>query len=422
MMVFLIDFHGNKFGQSFLRCFILSALLTVFTWTLYALDINPELLEKFKLVEENGETIVEVSMESLLSLALERSTTVDVLKVDRQIAEEALAAAREMYNPVFTTSVGLSHLVSPSGTNLSGNVRGIAVTSTAPFIGFSTSPYISFSAVDTTALSASWSKKNTSGINYQLSYQKISRKTGYSSISNEGDSFESWIAVDDALYLDNLSAAVNIPIFQDWGDINRIPEFRSEIALLQTKLESKKSKLALLNIIAYIYWDLVGVQQNIQSLNSSIKLAEQFLKDTQTRQEMGVLDIIEVRQSQSRLAAVRQSQLQEIFKKNQIEDQIRAALNLSDLPYGYKATEKMVIRKNTPDFNSLLEKVYQTNRDIQLLKTAEQLNDLQMKEAKNKADTNLDLNIQYQLNGYGKDYAKALGGMSETKLHDYQIG
>jgi len=45
-----------------------------------------------------------------------------------------------------------------------------------------------------------------------------------------------------------------------------------------------------------------------------------------------------------------------------------------------------------------------------------------MEEAENKADTDLDLNIQYQLNGYGKDTAAASGGLSETKLHDYQIG
>ena len=50
------------------------------------------------------------------------------------------------------------------------------------------------------------------------------------------------------------------------------------------------------------------------------------------------------------------------------------------------------------------------------------MNDLAMKEAQNRAATNLDLNLQYQFNGYGKDYVKASGGMSEATLHDYQIG
>ncbi|NQU64706.1 MAG: TolC family protein [SAR324 cluster bacterium] len=422
MTTFQVTAHTIKSSHLHLRLIVLLALLFLFAGKLHAIDIDPELLKKFSLVEENGEIIVEVSMEGLLSLALERSTTVEVLKINRQIAEEALAATRGSYNPVFKTSVGVSHAVSPAGTNLSGNVYGIGASSTTPPIGFVPSPYLSLSATDNIALSASWSKKDRSGISYQLMYQKISNKTSFSSLANEGDTFESWTGLDDPLYIDHLSAAVNIPIFQDWGDINRFPEFKSEIALSQTEMQSKKSKLELLKIIAHIYWDLVGVQQSIQTLNSSIKLAEQFLEDTQIRQKLGVLDVIEVKQSQSSLAIVRQSHLQEVFKKNQIEDQIRAALNLGDLPYGYKGTEKMVVRKDIPDFKSLLDKVYAANMDIQLLKAAERMNDLVMKEAENRADTNLDLNILYQLNGYGKDYTTAVAGMSETNLHDYQIG
>ena len=409
-------------NQPLFRFFLSLSFILISTFRLIAVEIDPELLKKVVLVERNGETIVEVSMESLLSLALERSTTADVLEINRQIAEEALAASREIYNPTFTTSLGVSHEVSLSGTNISGNVVGIGKTSSAPYFGAVSQPYLGFSASDVTALSATWNKKNISGITYQLSYQKISSKTSLGSILDEGDSLENWTAVDNPVYIDSLSAAVNIPIFQDWGEINRFPELKSEIALSQTKMQSRKSKLELLKIIAHIYWDLVGVQQNIQTLDSSIKLAEQFLKDTQTRQQMGVLDIIEVKQSESRLAAVRQSKLQEVFKKSQIEDQIRAALNLSDLPYGYEATEKMAIRKSIPEFRTLLADVFQKNRDIQLLKTAEQMNDLTMKEAKNRASTNLDLSLEYQFNGYGGDYVKATGGMSQTKLHDYQIG
>jgi outer membrane protein TolC len=409
-------------NQSLFRFIFLLFFLLLSAFPLIAVDIDPGLLEKVNLVEKDGETIVQVSMEALLSLALERSTTADVLEINKQIAEEALAASRELYNPIFTTSLAMSHAVSPSGTNISGNVLGLSKTSSAPYFDFIPQPYLGFSASDVTALSATWSKKNKSGITYQLNYQKISSKTSLGSIQNQGNSFENWTAVDAPLYIDNLSAAVNIPIFQDWGEINRFPELKSEIALSQTKMQSRKSKLELLKIIAHIYWDLVGVQQNIQTLDSSIQLAEQSLKDTRTRQQMGVLDIIEVKQSESRLAAVRQSKLQEVFKKSQIEDQIRAALNLSDLPYGYEATEKMAIRKGIPEFGTLLAEVFQKNRDIQLLQIAERMNDLTMKEAENRASTNLDLSLQYQFNGYGADYGEATGGMSQTKLHDYQVG
>ncbi len=387
-----------------------------------AYDIDPDLLNNVNLIQENGETIVEVSMKGLLTLALERSTTADLLEINRQIAEEALAAAKEIYNPILKTSVGVTHEVSVSGTNLTGSNFGIGATSTSPYIGFTQSPYIGFSSSDIAAVSATWSKKLSTGITYQLTYQKASSKTSLGSIRNEDDGFESWVAADDPLYIDSLSAAVSIPLFQDWGSINRFPEFKSEIALEQNEMQSRKSKLELLKLIANIYWDLVGVQQNIQTLESSIKLAEQFLVDTKTRHKMGVLDVIEVKQSESRLAAVKQSRLQEVFKKSQIEDQIRAALNLSDLPYGYKATEKMAIRRNIPGFQSLLKKIFNKDQDIQLLKAAIRMNALSKKEAENKAEPDLDISFQYTLNGYGKDTTKASGSMSESKLHDYQIG
>lgn len=387
-----------------------------------AFNIDPEILKTVNLIQKNGETVVEVNMRALLTLALERSTLADMLEISQKIAEETYEATKDVYNPVLTTSVGVSHQVSVNGTNFTGDNTTIGATSTAPYYGLIPSPYIGFTSADTTAISATWSKKLKSGITYQLTYRKATARTSLGKIAEENKAFGEWDSVDDPLYMDSLAAAVSIPLFQDWGSINRFPEYKSRIALEQTEMQSRKSKLQLLKTIANIYWDLVGVQQNIETLESSINLAKQFLKDTITRHKMGVLDAIEVKQSESRLAAVRQSRLQEQFKKSQIEDQIRAALNLSDLPYGYQATEKMFIRKNIPGFKTLLKTVYEKNQDIQLLQAAIRLNHLTMEEAENKAEPNLDINLQYQVNGYGKDTSEASGGMSQTGLHDYQVG
>ena len=48
------------------------------------IDIDPELLNRFNIVEENGQILIEVSMQSLLSLALDRATTVDIIKINKQ--------------------------------------------------------------------------------------------------------------------------------------------------------------------------------------------------------------------------------------------------------------------------------------------------------------------------------------------------
>ena len=405
--------------SAFIRsiCLLLSLLIST---SAYSINIDPSILEKFNFVQENGETVVEVSMESLLLLTLERSTIIDILSINQKIAEDNLKATKEIYNPVLTTSAGLSHSVDISGTNLSGNIPKISYTATA--FSFSQSPYLSFSASDVTTFSVLWNKMDTRGILYSVNYNKITSRTGLASIQNDGDSPSDWVNFDDPLYLDQLVASLKIPIFKDWGDINKHPEYKGMIGVEQTKTISEKTKLDLLNMIANIYWNLIGVQQNIKAINSTIHLSEQFLEDTKTRYKLGIIDSIEVKQSETQLALNRQHLLQEKAKKSLIEDQIRAALNLSDLPYGYKATEKLFVRDDIPDFNSLLKRVFGQNKDLELLDISIKMNQLSLTEAHNQNDTDLDLSFQYQMNGYGNDYSKAATGISETKLHDYAIG
>jgi len=392
---------------------LISTIMLVFS-TIQAANsvIDPDILRQIKLVEENGEIVAEISMKSLLWLALDRSTSMGILAINEQIAKEALKAAKDLYNPVLSTGIAIQRSISPSGTNISGDV--------VTLFG-STSPFLTLTASDTNALTAAWSKMTTLGIAYSLTYQKATNQTNIGYVLAEGDTFGEWQAYDDPLHIDSLTAAVKIPIFQDWGDVNRLPEFRSQIVVEQSKMHSRKTKLELLYQIANIYWDMVGIQKNIEAIKASVKLSEQFVKDTRTRQQLGILDPIEVKQSESQLALTKQNLLQEIVRKNQIEDQIRAALNLENIPYGYKAVERMYIRDERPDFDQTLQEIFQTNQNLNILKAALRFNQLNLKEANNRDDSNMDLSFQYTMNGYGKGTSESTAGMSETKLHDYQV-
>ncbi len=406
---------ANVDSQSLKSTIMISVfLLFAFSEIIYASnnDIDPAILKKFKLVEEEGKTVVEASMENLLKLALERSSSMDILAINEQIARENLSAVREAYNPVLITSVGIQHQTTLAGTNLSGSATSaLAMPS-----------HLTFAASDITSVSASWNKRTQTGISYGLTYGQATSQSGTGTISSEGDSFGGWSKTDDSLFIDSLTASVKVPIFQDWGDVNKLPEYRSETAMEETGIQSRKSKLELLQIVANVYWDLVGVDKTVEALQASVRLAEQFLQDTRTRQELGILDPIEVKQSESRLALIRQNLLQEIVRKRQIEDQIRVFLNLEDLPYGYRPTESMRIRKDLADFEILLEEVFGNNQDLGLLNIALKMNSLTLKEAENRNKIDLDFNIQYQLNGYGKGLSESMAGMSETNLHDYQLG
>lgn len=417
-----MTFNISRVRRQVIICFACIFLGISFSTKVFSIDIDPSLMEKFNFVQENGETVVEVSMESLLTLALERSTIIDILSINQKIAEDKFKVTKEIYNPTLTTSAGISHSIEVAGTNLSGSIPEITVTTTVPYHSFSQSPYLSFSATDLTTFSVLWNKMDKRGILYSVNYNKITSKTGLGNIQNDGDSPSGWVYYDNPLYLDQLVASVKVPVFKDWGDINKHPEYKGMIGVEQTETVSAKTKLDLLNTIANIYWNLIGVQQNIKAINSSIKLSEQFLEDTKTRHQLGIIDSIEVKQSETQLALNRQSLLQEVAIKSLIEDQIRAALNLGDLPYGYKATEKLFIRDDIPGFENLLNIIFKNNKDLELLELSLKMNQLSLKEAQNQNDTDLDVSFQYQINGFGNDYSKATTGMSETKLHNYAVG
>ncbi len=377
--------------------------------------LDPELLKQFNFVTENGQVLVEVSMQALLTLALERATTIDILAIDREIAAENYLAAKELYNPSLSTSAGVQRSLTPTGTNISGSV-------TNPFNASAPASFLSLQAQDTSSLSATWSKKTTSGISYSVGYTKASSQTSTGEKVEEDDDFSGWDKSDDPLYSDQVTASVSIPIFQDWGDINKAPEYKSFIGLETARQQSHKTILELLKVVAGIYWDLVGVEKNIISLQASEALSRQFVSDTKIKMELGVLDPIEVKQGESQLLTVQQSLLAENFNKKQIEDQIKVALNLQDLPYGYRATEKLVRRKQVFDFDGLLKQVYENSQDLALLQSQLKLNGIQLKEARNKAKTDLDFSVEYQLNGYGKSVADAASSLGESGYNDYQVG
>lgn len=53
-----------------------------------AVEIDRDLLNRFKLIEENQQMVVAVDMADLLTLALERATNMDIIAIEKRIAEE----------------------------------------------------------------------------------------------------------------------------------------------------------------------------------------------------------------------------------------------------------------------------------------------------------------------------------------------
>lgn len=370
--------------------------------------IDPELMAKFQFTEQDGQKMVKVDMAAILALTLDRAPTMEIMAIDKQVAQEALAANKEIYNPKLVNSVGVTKTISKSGSDLDDQS--------------SSSPYLSLANTNSTTLSTSWQDMVDNGIQYSLTLSDTQSETTTGSIAKKGSSVEGWETGGDKIHSGSLTAAIDIPLYQDWGDVNKMAEFKSAIGFEQTQLGNKKQTLGLLANIAGIYWDLVGVLKTIETLESSVVLSKQFLEDNQVRYDLGLLDIVEVKQSESQLAKAQQLLLTQKIAKKEIEDQIKAALNLEDFPFGYLPTEQLSVHQVQQTYEQLLELSYQQDPDLQLLEADMRSNNLDKIEAENGAKTNLDLSLQYKMNGYGKSLTESSAGFSTTEMHGYYVG
>ena len=217
----------------------------------------------------------------------------------------------------------------------------------------------------------------------------------------------------------SLSANLKIPFFQDSGSvINNIPVKIAEVGVDRAVLNSKSSKLGLLQGIASIYWNLVSIYQSIELQKNSVAISEQLLRDNQARQRAGQLSPTEVLSSETQLLRDQQtlySLKQEALK---VEDQVRAALNLPTLPVGLFPSDSPCIHsEDLKDAESLLRKILENDTQIALSKAGLKQKQIEILQFENTLDTNLDLDLSYTLKGYSTN---SFGGTSEfgnSNLH-----
>ncbi|MCZ6532088.1 MAG: hypothetical protein O7A08_03905, partial [SAR324 cluster bacterium] len=128
-----------------------------------------DLLSRFKIVEEGDRRVLEVSLQDILQLALQRSNAIKVSKIGREIAHSALIAAQERNIPTLTTKFDTGRSLNPLSSAIAG------------------SNFLRLSRTEETVISSEWSRKTSSGVTYGLilSEQRTSSET--LNIANEGD-------------------------------------------------------------------------------------------------------------------------------------------------------------------------------------------------------------------------------------------
>ena len=363
-----------------------------------------QLLKLVNLRTVDGREMAEISLKLVLKLALERSILLQASKLGNAAAKRAVVASQERNTPSVSSSIGYGKSTSMSASSNSSLYE------------------LSGSTTRSTSLSSAYSLKTDSGLTYGLTYSEKSSKSTILSIFEMGGDVNSGTP-GDPLSSASLTSSVSIPFFQDWGsDYNGIPVRLAEIGLTKSQLNSQQIELSLLKQVASIYWNLVGILETVEVKKKAVDLSEKLLRDNQARLEAGILNSTEVRITETQLMRNRQSLLSSRLDAMRIEDQVRAALNLRNLPVGLYPVDRpatqATVTNNVADF---LDKIYANDTQIGIEQASLEQKRYQLEQELNKQNTNLDLNLSYVLNGYSKNSFGGIADFSKSDLHGMNI-
>jgi len=370
------------------------------------------LLGRFPAVEENGRKLAQVNLKALLALVLERNLSIQASQVSQDSARQTLKAAQERLQPTLNTSFGYTRSVSP----------GLSLAAPIPnpynFNNLNTA-FIALLGQDTTTLTANLSQQDWLGITYSLGYQETRLQSQNMIVGNEGDvplvgSFS------EPLDFSSLAGTVTIPLAQNAGRaINRVPVGQAEVVLRLSRLATRKQELNTLNSVSQAYWNLVGQLEIVSVDEDAVKLSERLLRDNRVRLQAGTISPADVLASQTQLARDQLNLLQGRLLALNLEDQLRQAIGLEEIDFGFKPRDPPVLRPTDFDPGDELEHVYRNNPDLATLQANLENNGYDLLSAENSAKPQVNLAFSYIFNGYSKDPLAGSSYYGQTQTQGY---
>lgn len=357
-----------------------------------------------EILEYEKRQVVKASLKTTLHLVLKFNSNLKSALMGEEIAASALLAVQERNNPTLDHSLSFRRTVNPS-SSFSDDV----------------SPYLIYNVNRSQTFSSRWSRKLSNGISYSATFSENTSRNRTYLIPEEKGNLED-AGEDEPFVTSSLTLGVAVPIFQDWGEVNDIPVFKNEVRQEDSKTNTLTTELQILETFARIYWDLAGLWKTQSVLQEAIKLSEQLVEENRILEKFGKIKPLDIKQSEIQLLKNQQSLLQIENSIRTVEDQVKVALNVKNLPYGFLPGDTPRFRRLSFIFDQQLEKVYHNSSELMLLQSRIKSNQYDLEEAFNQDEPDLDLSLSYTLGGGDKNFSNTLDAYERSELHGYQVG
>jgi outer membrane protein len=318
--------------------------------------------------------VVHLTLDDAVKFALDRNLDIAVQRLNPEINDIAIASVRSVYRPLATSTVSGASLAQLPANQLVGGSNVVQETQTVN---------------GGIAQSVPWG-----GGSFQVTLNNF-RQTSTSNNVLYNPAIQS---VWSGIYTQPLLRGFRTDSTRQQLQVTRINRDISDVQLRATIVNT-------LSNVRNAYWDYVFAVQSVDVAQQSVNLAEQLVKDNQTRVEVGTMAPIDVVQAQSQAATARQNLAVAVQTRNTAELALKRLIVNGTQDPNWMAQIDPVDR---PDFHpepidieAAVRRALSERTDLDIAQKNSQANDVTVRFLRNQLLPQADFQATYGLAGIG---------------------
>jgi outer membrane protein len=356
----------------------------------------PVRLEDFVVAGKDGK-LLELSLKDYLSLVMSNNTDIAIQRLTVATSEDAVMRSFGIFDPRGTASWTSTRSKSPVSNLVDVGQVGSSSVSTI--------------ALDTLRQPANftWNQLLPSGMLYNVNFSASKLTTSSSSVT----------------FNPSLNSALTVsfsqPLLRNRGNyVNRLGIVVARGNLRQTQFQLRDRILQIVQDAENAYWDVVLAHANLRVQEEALKLAQEALKRAQQELDLGAMSPLDIYNPQQQQATAEIAVSQSRFSLAQVENNLRMKIGADLSPQirtlPVNLTENVEPPESTAELDSdaAIQRALRMRPDLLALKTALDVDDLQIQQAANQLRPDLELTGNYSSQGLGGNFNYTTAGRLTT--------
>jgi outer membrane protein len=320
---------------------------------------------------------VALTVDDAIKLALDRNLDIAVQRLNPRTFDFAIAGLRAGFRPTLTSTFTQQTVVNPATQTISGAAAGT---------GIETHQTV-------------WN----GGVTQNLPWGGGSLTLA---ANNLRQSTTNLTALFNPVFSPNWSAQFTQPLLRNFS----VDSTRQQLVVtgLNQQISEIQLQAAIINTISNVrnaYWDYVFAVQSVEVARRSVELAEQLVRDNQTRVEIGTMAPIDVVQAQSQAATQRQNMATAEGTRRTAELTLKRLIVAGTQDPNWNVeldpTDRPDFVPEPVDVEAAVRRALEARTDLQQARKSLQVNDVTLKFLRNQTLPQADLNARYALAGQG---------------------